>query len=310
MQPATTICTSWSRSATLAPTFANRNGFTCQYNLRGATVSPGADLVAYCNGATNDCNTYGTTDTVDIYLVAPAGYNTFVYTVLENQEETVYSSPVDLGATAPAGTLVFDAASAIYPPTTYMNFAGNMGIGTTAPGEMLEVNGNIKLTAGTGAHMVFPDSTIQSTAWNGVLSGGDYAESVNVPGDDAKAYEPGDLMVIDADAPGKFLKSSVPYSRLVAGIYSTKPGVLGRRQKSEQRSATTEIPLAMVGIVPTKVSSENGPIKVGDLLVTSSTEGTAMKGTDAARMLGSVVGKALGSLSSGTGTMEVLVTLQ
>jgi hypothetical protein len=71
-----------------------------------------------------------------------------------------------------------------------------------------------------------------------------------------------------------------------------------------------EVPMAMVGRVPTKVSAENGPIHVGDLLVTSSTMGYAMKGTDRSRMLGAVIGKALGSLDSGTGVIEVLVTLQ
>ena len=68
--------------------------------------------------------------------------------------------------------------------------------------------------------------------------------------------------------------------------------------------------MAMVGVVPTKVSAENGPIKRGDLLVTSSASGYAMKGTDRSRMLGAVIGKALGHLDSGTGKIEVVVTLQ
>lgn len=59
---------------------------------------------------------------------------------------------------------------------------GNVGIGTTSPGEKLELNGNMKLTAGNGSHITFSDATQQSTAWTGVLTGGDYAESVNVSG--------------------------------------------------------------------------------------------------------------------------------
>jgi hypothetical protein len=35
-----------------------------------------------------------------------------------------------------------------------------------------------------------------------------------------------------------------------------------------------------------------------------------MKGTDRSRMLGAVIGKALGTLDSGTGVIEVVVTLQ
>ena len=68
--------------------------------------------------------------------------------------------------------------------------------------------------------------------------------------------------------------------------------------------------MAMVGIVPTKVTAENGPIHRGDMLVTSSTVGYAMKGTDRGRMLGAVIGKAMGPLEVGTGVIEVLVTLQ
>ena len=68
--------------------------------------------------------------------------------------------------------------------------------------------------------------------------------------------------------------------------------------------------MAMIGIVPTKVSAENGPIKRGDLLVTSSITGYAMKGTDRSRMLGAVIGKSLGNLDAGTGVVEALITLQ
>jgi hypothetical protein len=71
-----------------------------------------------------------------------------------------------------------------------------------------------------------------------------------------------------------------------------------------------EVPLAVVGIVPCNVTAENGPIMPGDLLVTSSTPGHAMKGTDRGRMLGAVVGKALQPLEKGTGVIQVLLTLQ
>jgi hypothetical protein len=185
--------------------------------------------------------------------------------------------------------------------------SGNVGIGTTAPGAKLEINGNIKLSSGSGASLTFPDGTVQSTAWSGTLCGGDYAESVNAVGGKT-SYEPGDVLVIGEGTAADVTKSTEPYSVLVAGIYSTKPGLVGRRQTGEGRDA--EIPMAMVGIVPAKVSAENGPIKKGDLLVTSSTLGYAMKGTDPSRMLGAVVGKALGSVDSGTGVIEVLVTLQ
>jgi hypothetical protein len=194
-------------------------------------------------------------------------------------------------------------------PRVVVNNLGDVGIGTTSPGATLEVNGNIKMTYNPSnpTSISFADGTVQSTAWNGTLCGGDYAETVNASGDHKK-YEPGDVLVLSSDSDSDVSKSSQPYSTLVGGIYSTKPGVIGRRQTGEKRD--TEIPMAMVGIVPTKVSAENGSIRRGDLLVTSSTEGYAMKGSDPSRMLGAIVGKAMGSLDSGLGVIEVLVSLQ
>jgi len=186
---------------------------------------------------------------------------------------------------------------------------GNVGIGTTLPGARLEVNGGIKMTSHTGGFLSFSDDTVQSTAWTGVLSGGDYAESVNVSGN-RNTYEPGDVLVIDPASEGKFLKSSTPYASTVTGIYSTKPGVTGRRQHTSSEHMKEEVPMAMTGIVPTKVCAENGPIKVGDLLVTSSRPGYAMKATDRSQMLGAVIGKAIGHLDMCTGVIEVVVTLQ
>ena len=181
--------------------------------------------------------------------------------------------------------------------------SGNVGIGKTSPAYALDVNGTVNSTA-----LRFPDATTQTTAWTGVLCGGDYAESVSVSGKRSQ-YEPGDVIVIDPANPESFLKSSQPYATTVAGIYSTKPGAIGRRATDPDR-IKSEIPMAMIGIVPTKVSTENGPIKVGDLLVTSSTLGHAMKGTDRSQLTGAIVGKALEPLSNGNGVINVLVTLQ
>jgi len=186
---------------------------------------------------------------------------------------------------------------------------GNVGIGTTSPGAPLEVNGAVKLTAGSGASMTFQDGTIQSTAWNGTLTGGDYAESVDVGGDRSQ-YEPGDVLVIDPASEGKFLKSAESYSTAVMGIYSTKPGLVGRRQKTDRSHMQEEVPMAMVGVVPTKVCLEGGPIKPGDLLVTSSKPGYAMKGADRSQLTGAIIGKALGHLDGATGVIEVAVSIQ
>ena len=186
---------------------------------------------------------------------------------------------------------------------------GNVGIGTTAPGAKLEVDGSVKLTAGSGASVTYQDGSVQTVAWNGVLGGGDYAESVDVSGDRAQ-YEPGDVLVIDPSAEGKFLRSTQPYSTAVMGIYSTNPGVVGRRQTTDKSHMKAEVPMAMVGVVPTKVNTEGGAIKPGDLLVTSSTPGYAMKGRDRSQLTGAIIGKALGHLDAGKGVIEVAVSIQ
>lgn len=187
---------------------------------------------------------------------------------------------------------------------------GKIGIGTTTPGKQLDILGTIR-TSAVGSDIggvVYPDGTQQITAWTGVLCGGDYAEAVSGKGS-RKAYEPGDVLVIGDGAEGEVEKSAEPYSTMVAGIFATKPGVIGQREKLIKEAAEA-IPMAMVGIVPTKVTTENGPIHRGDLLVTSSSTGYAMKGTDRSRLVGAVIGKAMGSLDLGTGVIEVLVTLQ
>jgi hypothetical protein len=191
---------------------------------------------------------------------------------------------------------------------------GIVGIGTTTPVGMLSIGASSQFQVSSVGAVTTPSITFtganggtQTTPWTGVLCGGDYAEAVKAKGS-LKTYEPGDVLVIGDGAEGEVQKSTEPYSTMVTGIYATKPGVIGRRQTL--RSDAEEIPMAMIGIVPTKVIAENGSIKRGDLLVTSSTPGYAMKGTDRKRMLGAVIGKALGSIDSGTGVIEVVVTLQ
>jgi hypothetical protein len=54
--------------------------------------------------------------------------------------------------------------------------------------------------------------------------GADFAESMPVKGDRSR-YEPGDLLVIDRTSNRRLALANDAYSTLVAGIYSTNPGV-------------------------------------------------------------------------------------
>ena len=146
---------------------------------------------------------------------------------------------------------------------------------------------------------------------NGYATGGaDFAESFAVNGG-KQSYEAGDVLVIDTTGTRRLTRVGQPYSTLVAGVYSTRPGVIASPYDMDnEEELKKEVPLAVVGVVPCKVSAENGQIAVGDLLVTASLPGYAMKGTDRSRMIGAVVGKALQSLDSGTGVIQILVSLQ
>lgn len=170
-------------------------------------------------------------------------------------------------------------------------------------------SGNLLVGAVSGTHKFRVDGTGKGYFDGGTQTGGaDFAESVAVSQSE-KQHEPGDLLTVDPKGKRQLKIATEPYSTLIAGIYSTKPGVLATTH-SLNEVAPDEVPLAIVGIVPCKVSAENGPILPGDLLVSSSTPGYAMKGTDRSRMLGAVVGKAMEPLNAGKSVIQVLVTLQ
>jgi len=187
-----------------------------------------------------------------------------------------------------------------YSPNGTAGLFANVAGGNILEGGYGQPETTVFRVDGTGR--VYADGGFQA-------SGADFAESMAVTGDRTK-YAAGDLLVIDPTANRHLALAQQPYSTLVAGIYSTKPGMLGSNRKLNEAVPNDEVPLGVVGIVPCKVTAENGPIHVGDLLVTSSTPGHAMKGTDRKRMLGAVVGKALEPLPHGTGIVQVLVTLQ
>jgi hypothetical protein len=117
--------------------------------------------------------------------------------------------------------------------------------------------------------------------------------------------EPGDVLVIGPD--GKLDRSAQPSQACVVGVYSTQPGFVGGQPVEGELEG--HVPLAVVGVVPVKVSAENGPIVPGDLLVTSSTPGHAMK-AGAELTVGTIIGKVLEPLEEGTGIIKMLVILQ
>lgn len=129
----------------------------------------------------------------------------------------------------------------------------------------------------------------------------------------------GDIVVVDPNNDEHIIQSNVPYQSSVLGVVVDNPGMLlnskdaidtGNRRRPNEKS------LVLVGRVYVNVCDENGPIQRGDLLVTSSKPGYAMKSIPEIingkpfYPSGCIVGKALQSLTSGSGKILAMINLQ
>ncbi len=132
-----------------------------------------------------------------------------------------------------------------------------------------------------------------------IPNGTDYADRLPA----AAGLEPGEVLVIGDD--GLLHRSTRPSEIAVAGVYSTQPGVIGRHEEEERPT----IPVALAGVIPVKATNENGAIHAGDLLVSSSTPGRAMRAPNNPQP-GTVIGKAMQSLTVSSGAIEMLVMLR
>jgi co-chaperonin GroES (HSP10) len=142
------------------------------------------------------------------------------------------------------------------------------------------------------------------------MGGADVAELFDVEGT-VKSYEPGDVLVISQSSDRKVEKSSTPYSTLVAGVYATKPGVMLTEKNAEKVQLSEMVAMGVIGVIPTKVCLEGGAIKRGDLIVTSSIPGVAMKADPDKVRVGQVIGKALQDYNGTTiGKINVLVSIK
>jgi len=170
---------------------------------------------------------------------------------------------------------------------------GKVGIGNPSPQKTLDVNGDINAVG---------------TITGGVIQAKyqDVAEWV----ESSQELSAGTVVVLDPNKNNQVVASTQSYDSSVAGVISLKPGItLGEHSESRVLVATT-------GRVKVKVDATNGPIKIGDLLVTSDKEGMAMKSVpvemSGVRMHrpGTLIGKALEPLAQGISEILVLLSLQ
>ena len=175
-------------------------------------------------------------------------------------------------------------------------------VGNTAPGAgpstTFNVGGTPAVFRVNSPGDVFADQTFHATAF--LVGAADVAEWVMV----AERVGPGSVVEFDPASPGRYRRSRGVCSTLVGGVVSTEPGFI----LADSSSTIGMSRLALCGIVPVKVTNEGGPIVPGDLLVTSSTPGHAMRWAGPDPCPCSLVGKALEPMLGESGIILVLLT--
>ena len=118
----------------------------------------------------------------------------------------------------------------------------------------------------------------------------DYAELFELA--TREGVVPGTVMSISPRGSG-IEPAARPYDAKVVGVISGAGGLQSGMQLGGRHDDTDDLPIAMAGQVYVRTTLEGGPIAPGDLLVSSSRHGAAMRAADRSRALGAVIGKAI-----------------
>lgn len=198
---------------------------------------------------------------------------------------------VGIGVTSPVNKLVVAGAQTIGidyagygAPVNGLLVQGNVGIGISAPSYRLDVAGGARFGCGDADWNDGPSTNCS-----------DVAEVYQSDG----SIDIGEIVALSKQA-NIVTRSGSAYQKNIIGVYSKSPGLLigGQAVLGGSNSLTNnQIPVALVGRVPVKVSDENGSIQVGDYLTSSSTPGVAMKAVKP----GPVIGQALEPIDFFTG---------
>jgi hypothetical protein len=172
---------------------------------------------------------------------------------------------------------------------------GKVGIGNEEPYTRLDVMGNVIIRDESNGLIALQLGT-----------GLDYAEGFDVSS--KEDIDPGNVLSIDPENPGRLKISDQPYDGKVAGIVA---GAGGLGSGVKLGSDEFDCDVALAGRVYCNTIALEGDIHPGDLLTTSPVPGFAMKVVDFEQARGAILGKAMEHLPNGErGQILVLVTLQ
>ena len=182
----------------------------------------------------------------------------------------------------------------------YAQLGYDYNSGKIVVGSGLDVGGEVELNlpgSGTGwalCHTTQTGTTSEKIVDCNSAPSADYAEMYPAE----EGLEPGDLvmpslMIVqtkDGSSLARLTKTTQPYQLTIIGVVSdpnqaTDFNVIGYNIKEEDNP----LPIALVGRVLVKVSTENGPIEVGDYLTSSSQPGVAMKATEPGMIIGTAL---------------------
>ena len=231
-------------------------------------------------------------------------------------DDNIYSTPADYAEflTAkfnksnyePGDVMVISGTDEV-DKSSSANQSSLIGVYSTKPA----IVGNATLG---GADLT--SGTLETASWEWVQEKGPKSSwsAIEIEGDRTAVYTEGVMTRMSgSNTPMTVLSSSYNPGQNITTIkvsqtWPNQPTATELYYNVEERNA---IPVGMLGQVPTKCITENGTISPGDLLVTSSTPGYAMK-AGASPSIGTIIGKALDTLTdtgsgSDTGVLNVYV---
>lgn len=215
------------------------------------------------------------------------GYDSGMFVMQGSGWDSVSSTPVTTNFKIFNRTVNATTSELVFGYSTGTNGITAYGLRLTNLGDTY-VSGKLFLASkkhltGSTSTYIFVDDTLAPTStyiatnadgWQ-ASTAYDYAERYVSD----QTLEPGDVVAMDQSGVNKVKLATANGDPLI-GIVSTKPGfITGAHQ-------TSTYPIALAGRVPTKVSTANGAIRVGDYLTISDQDGVATKATKSGEVVG------------------------